>query len=149
MTISDNGVKLIAKFEGLVLHPYLDQINVPTIGYGTTFYPDGTKVTMHDKSITKEQAEAYLKNYINKIAIPAITSYVKVVLTQNQIDSLCSFIYNLGAGAFQKSTLLKKINAKAPLSEIQEEFVKWNKAGGKVLNALTQRRREEAHLFGQ
>jgi lysozyme len=145
--ISDNGVALIAQFEGLVLHPYLDQIKVPTIGYGTTFYPNGKKVTMADANITKEQAAEYLKHYIDKVAMPAIESYITVPLNQNQVDSLCSFVYNLGAGALQQSTLRKKINANAPCAEIKAEFVKWTKAGGKVLNALVTRRNKEAQVF--
>jgi lysozyme len=147
-TISNSGLAMIAKHEGFVAKPYLDVVSVPTIGYGTTFYPNGTRVTMLDKPVTKEQALSYLKYFVERVAIPAITKGVVVPLTQNQVDALCSFIYNLGAGAFSKSTLLRKINAKRPVAEIQAEFLKWNKAGGKALAGLTKRRQEEAKLFG-
>lgn len=146
--ISDNGVKLICAFEGFVSKPYLDQVGVPTIGFGTTFYPDGREVTMRDAPITREVASAYLKNYIDKLAIPAIERMVKVSLTQNQVDALCSFIYNVGAGALQKSTLLRKINAKAPIAEIKAAFGMWTKANGKTLKALVTRRAREAALYG-
>jgi lysozyme len=145
--ISDNGVALIAQFEGLVLHPYLDQIKVPTIGYGTTFYPNGKKVTMKDANITKEQAEEYLRHYVDTVAVPAIVKYIEFPLSQNQVDALCSFVYNLGAGALETSTLRKKINAKASCVEIQAEFKKWTRAGGKVLDDLVRRRAKEAQLF--
>lgn len=145
--ISDKGVELIGQFEGLVLHPYLDSVHVPTIGYGTTFYPSGHSVTMQDSPITKEQAAEYLKHYVNTLAIPAIDKGVKIILNQNKIDALCSFIYNIGVAGFLGSTLLKKINAGAECSDIQAEFNKWTKAGGKTLDALVKRRRQEAQLF--
>lgn len=147
MEFSPNGVKIIEEFEGFVPHPYKDVVGVPTIGYGTTFYPDGRTVTMNDSPITKQQGEEMLINFVNKLAIPVINQHVKVDLNQNQIDSLCSFIYNLGTGAFIGSHLLIKINSKSPCSEIKDEFNKWVYAGHKVNEDLVQRRKKEADLY--
>ena len=61
MYTSSKGIKLIKESESLFLEPYLDPINIPTIGYGNTYYEDDTKVTMNDKPITKERAEELLR----------------------------------------------------------------------------------------
>lgn len=145
--ISENGLALIAQFEGLVLHPYLDQIGVPTIGYGTTIYPDGRKVSMKDAVITKELAQHFLEHFVDTVCIPHIEKSITVPLNQNQVDALCSFSYNLGAGPIDHSTLHDKINSKAPCSDIQAEFKKWCHAGGKVLGDLVRRRAKEAQLY--
>jgi lysozyme len=145
-SISYNGVYLICSFEGFVSKPYFDQVGIPTIGYGSTFYPDGRKVTMQDKPVTKEEAIHLMKFYIDTIALPVL-NYVKVPLNQNQVDSLLSFIYNVGAAGFKSSTLLKRINASAPCDEIQLQFGRWIRARGKVLPGLIARRKKEALLF--
>jgi len=101
---------------------------------------------MKDKPITREQGEIMLReilvNYENDVL-----RLVKKPLTQNQFDALVSFTYNLGATNLSKSTLLKKVNKDPEDKSIAEEFVKWNKAGGKVLTGLTRRRKAEAQLY--
>lgn len=146
MNISSNCVKIITEYEGFSEKPYLDVVKVPTIGYGTTVYTDGKKVKMTDPLISKENALKELTHHINESCIPYIKSNVKVDLNQNQIDALCSFIYNVGAGNFIKSTLLKKINNKDFIGAA-DEFLKWNKAEGKVFAGLTKRRQSERKLF--
>ena len=145
--ISDNGLALIKKFEGFRPAPYQDSVKVWTIGYGTTTAAGvGITVDANTPPITEAQATEYLKQYINKTAIPALKQSVKVCLTQGQVDALCSFIYNLGAGAFRKSTLLKKINEE-DYEGAAAEFMSWNKAGGQVLAGLTRRRQAEQSTF--
>lgn len=144
--VSANGLNLIKLFEGFKLTAYLDSVRVPTIGFGTTVYPDGTKVTIGDK-ISEQQALDYLKNHLNKSVIPYIDNYVKVPINQNQIDALASLIYNIGGPAFKGSTLLKKINAKDTIDNIGVSWLGWNKAGGKVLGGLVRRRNEELKLY--
>lgn len=146
MNISENCIKIVTEFEGFSSKPYLDVVKVPTIGYGTTVYSDGKKVKMTDSPISKEKALLELKHHINESCIPYIKNNVKVELNQNQIDALCSFIYNVGAGNFIKSTLLKKINNKDFIGA-GDEFLKWNKASGKVFAGLTRRRESEKKLF--
>ena len=136
---------LIAKWEGFRARPYLDAVQVPTIGYGTTRYPNGFKVRMTDAAITEAQGRAYLIHDMAG-AMQAVSDLVKVPLTARQSAALTSFIYNLGRGAFAGSTLLRKLNA-GDYDGATAEFGRWNRAGGKVLAGLTRRRADEAALF--
>lgn len=101
---------------------------------------------MKDKPLTEKEASDLLKemmtNYENDVK-----RLVKRELNQNQFDALVSFTYNLGSTNLGKSTLLKKVNANPCDKTIKDEFLKWNKAGGKVLNGLTRRRNAEAELY--
>ena len=142
---SANCYALIKHFEGCELTAYLCPAKIPTIGYGNTFYADGKPVKLGDK-ITKEQAEALLPNVVEKFA-QSVNKAVKRIILQHEFDALVSFTYNVGIGNFSKSTLCQKVNANAPVSEIVAEFMKWNKACGKVLDGLTKRRKAEAHLY--
>lgn len=145
MKPSGNALKIIKQFEGLRLTAYKDQVGIDTIGYGNTRYPDGAKVQPGDK-ISIEKADAMLFFSLQDFAY-WINYYVQVSLSQNQFDALCSFSYNVGIGAFRKSTLLKKININPNDPAIELEFLKWNKAGGKILPGLTKRRQQEADLY--
>lgn len=151
MKISKLGLELIKLHEAFRSKPYLCPAKVPTIGYGSTFYEDGTKVKLSDAPISKEMATIIMSHYINEKIIPTIQRTVKIALTQNEIDSLCSFIYNLGETNFITSTLLKKINQNIKGAEIERQFLKWNKANvsGKLipLKGLTKRRKQEYELF--
>lgn len=146
MTLNDKGYQLIAKHEGLRLSPYLCPANVPTIGYGNTFYPSGKKVTMQDKPITQATAMWMLKETANKFA-QDVDRLVTSNITQNQFNALVSFAFNLGSAALGRSTLLRKVNLNPKDTSITQEFMKWNKAGGRVLSGLTKRRAEEAALY--
>ena len=146
MQISENGLKFIEHFEGLRLSSYKDSVGVWTIGYGTTVYPDGRRVAKGD-SCTIEQANQYIANDVKRFEV-GVSDLVKVPLNQNQFDALVSFAYNLGLGALGGSTLLKKLNAKDYVGA-SNEFTKWIKAGGKVLDGLTLRRQSEHNLFIQ
>lgn len=140
---SKAGIDLIKHYEGLKLAAYLCPAGVPTIGYGSTRL-NGGPVTL-GTTITIEEAELALQNdliFFEK----GIKKYVVVQLTQHQFDALVSFAYNLGLGNLKSSTLLKKINANL-FQDAAEEFMRWNKAGGKVLLGLTRRREAEKNLF--
>ena len=146
MKISNNGINLIKHFEGLSLKPYLDVVNIPTIGWGNTFYEDGTKVTLKDQPVTKERANELLEVIANKDFADKIFPLIKVKVSQNQFDAMVSLAYNIGVGNFSKSTLLKKVNS-GDFIGASEEFLKWNKSGGKELLGLTRRRKREQNLF--
>jgi len=146
MTVSDKGIELIKKFEGLSLKPYLCPARIPTIGYGNTFYEDGTKVTMSDKLITAERATAMLKVVVSQFAVGVAKLITFKGVSQHQFDALVSFAYNVGLGNLKSSTLLKRVN-KNEMELASMEFKKWDKAGGKVLAGLTKRREAEAMLF--
>ena len=141
MKISQSGLDLIKSFEGLSLVAYKDIIGVITIGYGHT----SPSLTMNQK-VTLKEAEDLLKADVVRFE-NGVNSLVKVPITQNQFDALVSFSYNLGTNNLGKSTLLKKLNSGAPVGEIVAEFVKWNRAGGKVVKGLTDRRQKESTLF--
>lgn len=146
MLISKNGIDLICKFEGFSSKPYLCPAGIPTIGFGNTYYEDGTKVTLNDREITKDRAYNLMENIANASFSKGVSNYVAVELNQNQFDALVSFAYNLGLGNLKTSTLLKHINNKEFILA-SLEFEKWNKSGGKVLNGLTKRRLAEKELF--
>ncbi|MDB9983435.1 lysozyme [Candidatus Pelagibacter sp.] len=139
MIIGKRGLELIKEFEGLELEAYLCPAKVWTIGYGHT------KTVRKGMKVTEKQAEALLKKDLERVE-KAIETNVKVPLTQNQYDALCSFIYNVGGGAFQKSTLLRLLNA-GDYEGAQAQFQRWNKASGVVLKGLVRRRAAERALF--
>ena len=145
MTISIYGLRLLAKHEGLSLKAYKCPAGVWTIGYGNTYYEDGTKVKEGD-IITKQRAEELLRIIANDFATK-VDALVKPKLTMQQFDALVSFAYNVGTANFAKSTLLKKVNANPLDPTIRAEFEKWNKANGRVLKGLVTRRKEEADLY--
>jgi lysozyme len=146
MILDNKGYLFITKHEGLSLKPYLCPAKIPTIGYGNCYYPDGKRVTLLDKQITKQEAFEMFKEIANKFA-KRVDELVKTELTQNQFNALVSFAYNVGTGNFASSTLLKKVNKNPNDLTIKAEFLRWNKAGGKVINGLTNRRIEEADLY--
>jgi lysozyme len=139
------GLNLIKKYEGLRLSSYLCPASVVTIGYGSTRYPNGKKIILGEKLASEKEA--------TQLLLATLSPYEDAVnkhlpnLNQCQFDALVAFSYNVGTGALIKSTLLKKAKANAADPSILDEFLKWNKAGGKVLTGLTNRRREEANLY--
>ena len=145
MKTSQIGLDLITRFEGLRLIPYLDSARVPTIGYGSTRYEDGTRVTMKDKAITQAQAKTLFMNTLTTYEA-AVNRNVKVPISQNQFDSLVSFTYNLGEENLRTSTLLRKLNVR-DYKGAADQFPRWNKAAGRVLNGLVRRRAAERELF--
>lgn len=144
--IGPEGLKLIKEFEGFRSKPYLCPANVPTIGYGATYYPDGKKVTMNDKPISEQYASQLLEGMLSTYE-KAVDSYCRDDINQNQFDALVSFAYNLGNGALKSSTLLKKLNVNPNDVTIRDEFLKWVKAGGRTLQGLVRRRQAEADLY--
>ena len=163
MNISDKGLDLIKQFEGFRDKAYLDHIGIPTIGYGTIIYPDGTKVRMGDVCI-QLQAEEWLLNYLGSTIVKLNALPFNKPLNQNQFDALCSFVYNLGFGALSGSTLYQKAKIDPDDETIYKydkcnakrtcEFTKFIKAGKdkngepKDSNGLLARRIKEADLYG-
>ncbi|EOW2960073.1 lysozyme [Escherichia coli] len=144
MQTSDKGIALIKQFEGCKLTAYQDSVGVWTIGYGWTQPVDGKPIRA-GMTINQETAERLLKTGLVSYESD-VSRLVKVGLTQGQFDALVSFTYNLGARSLSTSTLLRKLNA-GDYAGAADEFLRWNKAGGKVLNGLTRRREAERTLF--
>ena len=139
MKVSNNGINLVKRFEGLELKAYRDSVGILTIGYGHTHAVKAGEI------ITGEQADAFLFEDL-QVAELTVNTNVKVKLTQGQFDALVSFVFNLGSGNFVKSTLIKKLNAE-DYAGAADEFGKWVNAGGKKLPGLVKRRAAEREVF--
>lgn len=138
--------KLIKRWEGLYLHPYLCPAGIPTIGYGATYYEDGRAVSLKDPPITKERAEQLLWWMIRTKYLPAVMKLCPNIKSPERLAAIVDFTYNLGSGKLQISTLRKRINAER-WEDVPAELLKWNKAGGRVLKGLSLRRQAEAALI--
>lgn len=145
MKLNKEGSDLIKSFEGCKLKAYQCSAKKWTIGYGNTFFEDGTPVKIGD-AITQQKAEQLFEIIANDFS-DKIAKSVPSHITPNQFAALVSFAYNCGVVNLQKSTLLKKVKANPNDPSIRAEFLKWNKAGGKVLAGLTRRREAEANLY--
>lgn len=144
MQINAAGLALIKEFEGLRLRAYLCPADVPTIGYGTTVYPDGRRIRVGEE-ITQAQAEEYLRNDL-RVFEREVERMVLVPVNENQFSALVSFAYNVGPAALRKSTMLRFINEHR-YADAAGEFARWNQAAGKVLPGLVRRREAERALF--
>ena len=139
MKISRKGIELIKRFEGLRLKAYKCPAGVLTIGFGHT------RGVLENKTITEKEAVKLLKEDL-EIFEKAVKNFTKIPINQNEYDALVSFVYNIGQTAFKNSTLLKKLNNGDKIGAANQ-FLRWNKAGGKVLNGLVKRREAEKKLF--
>lgn len=137
----DPALNLIKKWEGCSLKSYKDMIGIWTIGYGQT--GDDIKEGLE---ITQEKADIWLLNKLYELSFQ-LDKAMKVSVSDNQFCALLSLIYNIGIGNFRRSSLLSKLNDGADFDDIAEEFLKWNRAGGHLVEGLTNRRKEEKELF--
>ena len=149
MIPSKNCLDLIKAFEGLSLKAYNDPASggLPiTIGYGSTYRADGTKFKLGD-TITEPQASSVLQFVATEKAKAVNTLLAGTIVTQSQFDALVDFSYNLGSGDLATSTLLKKVKVNPSDPSIGLEFMKWNKAGKKVMAGLTRRCEARVKLY--
>lgn len=145
MRASQKCIDLIHRFEGFRAAPYRCPAGVPTIGYGSTRYADGTHVNLTDPPITEAQADDIIRATLGEYE-DAVNRYVSVFLNQNQFDALTDFAYNAGAQNLRKSTLLTKLNA-GDAKGAAGEFERWVYADGRILPGLVRRRMAERVLF--
>jgi lysozyme len=139
--LSKQGLEMLKKFEGFSSHAYKCPAGVITIGYGFT-----KGVKLGDK-ITLSEAEKRLKLEVIPFEKCVVENCYRDI-NQSQFDALVLLAYNIGASAFKKSTLLKMLNdEKSDIAEISKQFLRWNKAGGKELAGLSNRRIAERELF--
>jgi lysozyme len=139
MKISNKGIDLIKHFEGCETTAYKCPAGVWTIGYGHI------KGVQEGDVITEQQAHDMLVEELNEYE-NYINSSVTSALNQDQFDAMVSWVYNLGNGNLNTSTLLKVLN-NGDYDAVPAQIMRWNKAGGKVLEGLTRRRKAEADLF--
>ena len=138
---------LCVRFEGFRAAPYLDFGGVPTIGYGTVFKPDSTKVALNDEAISETTAGLWLIQTLTGSYLPAVLKASPGLKTHpKKLGALTDFAYNLGAARYRASTLRKLVDAQ-DWEGAADEFLKWNKSGGKVLGGLVRRREAERMLF--
>lgn len=140
MKINASGIELIKSFEGCRLEAYQDSVGVWTIGWGHT------KNVRPGDTLTQEEADRIFADEVNDEYAAGVERLLKVPVNENQFAALVSFAFNLGLGNLGKSTLLRKLNA-GDSTGASREFLKWNRAGGKVLAGLTRRRVAEKDLF--
>ena len=140
---------IIKQFEGFRAAPYKDSAGIPTIGYGTISYPDGSKVTMSDPAITEDEATSFLSFQMSKKS-GAIAPMLQRPASLHQAAAMLSLTYNIGSSAFQGSTVLRKFNA-GDIAGAADAFLMWDKAtvDGQhvVVDGLHNRRVAERAIF--
>ena len=126
MKLDESGYSELHKREGLRTKPYLDTRGIPTISLGVTYYPNGRKVTMQDKPITKIEAERLGKVVADRFA-SEVTTLIKSNVNQNQFNALVSIAYNIGINGFKTSSFLKLVNKNPNDPKIKEAIMLWTK----------------------
>ena len=145
LEISYQMVDIIMATEELRLKAYKPTPNDRfTIGYGTTYYPNGRAVMPGD-TCSKEEAVYYFVSFLAKCE-EVVVEKVRVELNQHQYDALVSFIYNIGAKEFSESTLLRKLNI-GDILGASKEFDRWIYQEGQILPGLVKRRKHEKQIF--
>lgn len=140
MKLNQAGIDLIKQFEGCKLTVYPDVGGLPTVGYGHM----DRKLNIGDK-ITQDQADKYLASDLGACA-KALQKLITVDLTDNQFSAIVAFAYNVGIGAFDRSTMHKLLNA-GGINSVSCEFEKWDKVNGVEVQGLKNRRLAEKKLF--
>ena len=141
------AASLCRQFEGFRNKPYLCPAGVATIGYGSTYYSDGRKVTLEDAPMNEPNARALLMAELEHTYLPSVLRQCPILATdERKCNAIVDFCYNLGIGRLQTSTLKRKINA-GDWAEAKEQLKLWNKGGGKVLAGLKKRRDAECLLI--
>jgi lysozyme len=141
------AAELCKRFEGFRSKPYLCPANVATIGYGSTYYADKRKVTLEDPPMTQEEANKLLIIELEHTYLPGVLRNCPILATDvKKCNAIVDFVYNLGIGRLQTSTLKRKINAQE-WEQAQEQLMLWTKGGGKVLPGLLKRRQAECSLL--
>lgn len=149
----DIAAELCKRFEGFRSKPYLCPAGIPTIGYGSTYYTGGQKVTLKDAPIGEPAARAMLLHELLNTYAPGVIRQCPGLLVfaaanddWRRLNAIVDFAYNLGVGRLQTSTLRRRINA-CDWEGAQEELMKWTRGGGKVLPGLVARRKAECALL--
>ncbi len=137
---------LIKRFEGWRSKPYLCSAGVPTIGWGSTMYENGDRVTLDDPEITKERGQALFDLDAEKFLLQVYKACPVLTKHNNKAAAILSWTYNLGVARLRSSTMRTRINQEQWV-EAAQELKRWNLAAGKVTKGLVLRREDEAKLF--
>ena len=143
----DIAAELCRRFEGFSSKPYICPAGIPTIGYGSTYYADGRKVTLADAPIDEPTARALLMSELRHTYLTGTLRNCPILATNEAAcNAIVDFCYNLGVGRLQTSTLKRKINAQ-DWEGAKEQLMLWTKGGGRVLPGLVKRRLAEKSLI--
>jgi lysozyme len=156
MNVSPKCLESIAHHEGVRQKPYRDSVGLWTVGVGHLMYPEQTKIPVDQRGgfplraedfriFSMEEVDAILRADLARFE-RGVSSFCPVALTQGQFDALVSFSFNVGLGTLQRSTLRQKV-LRGDMEAAADEFLKYNKAGGKVLKGLDTRRKDERAMF--
>ncbi len=143
----DAAAALCRQFEGFRPAPYLCPAGVPTIGYGSTSYADGRRVTLADAPITREDADALLLHELHHVFAPAVARLVPGLQDHpGPWNATVDWAYNLGPGRLQTSTLRHRLIAR-DWPGAAEQLRRWTRGGGRILPGLVRRREAEVSLL--
>lgn len=140
------ALALMRRFEGFYSRPYICPAGVPTIGYGSTYYENGARVTLTDEPVSKDRAEALLLWAVRTVYLPQVIRLCPGLNNADKLAAIIDFTYNLGGSNLKVSTLRRKINEQK-WEEAKTELLKWVRGGGKVLKGLVIRRTAESELL--
>jgi lysozyme len=140
------AIELIKRWEGFRSQPYLCPAGVPTIGYGSTKYPDGRAVQLTDSPVTRAEAERILLITLYTEYLPAVLRQCPTIDTEGRLAAIVDFTYNLGERNLAASTLRKRILAEQ-WEDVPAQLMRWRFAGGRELRGLVLRRQAEAALI--
>jgi GH24 family phage-related lysozyme (muramidase) len=150
----EEAAKIIKEFEGFRANPYLCPAGVWTIGYGSTYYPNGKLVEPGDKPVSREEAEKYLIDHLHKAVIPTLARTIPTwgVMNGNQKAAICSFAYNLGShfyGYKNFTTITRALSSKSNWGQVPQALQLYVNPGSEFEAGLKRRRRAEADLWGK
>lgn len=140
------AARLTEPSEGLFLRPYLCPAGVPSIGFGSTHYEDGTRVTLRDPQITKRRARQLMRHELQTVCRPAVDDLCPGADTPERKAVLVDFVYNLGRSRLAASTLRRRVNARG-WAGARRELLRWVYGGGKKLRGLVIRRQRGAAML--
>lgn len=142
----ETAAEIAKRFEGFRAKPYLCPAGVPTIGYGSTLYETGRKVSLADAAIDEIRATELLRWELRRSMAAALRFCPVLATNEDRLAAITDFVYNLGAGRLQVSTLRRRINQQN-WPEVRKELLRWVRAKGKILPGLVARRTVEAGLI--
>lgn len=157
MQASERGIELIKSFEGFRTFPYFCSAKLHTVGYGHVLYPDQARLKTperasyplkpeHNRIWDADEIDALLEADLLRFSSGVLRLCPAAADNQCHLDAMVSFSFNVGLGSLQSSTLRQRYN-RFDYDGAADEFLKWNKAGGKILAGLTRRRAAERALF--
>ncbi|OPY13035.1 MAG: Lysozyme RrrD [Syntrophus sp. PtaB.Bin138] len=146
MVALETAAEIAKQFEGYRAKPYRCPAGVPTIGFGSTTYESGRKVKMTDQPVDQARASELLQHEMRKSLSAALRYCPILAASDNRLAAIADFVYNLGPGRLQTSTLRRRINQQN-WPEVRKELLRWVRGGCRILPGLVARRQVEANLI--